>query len=132
MASPLHGAASRSNVSMLLPVIALLVAMLHTQCSVAASSLGRRVDAGQGLNLLPLARRRLLNAPAAAATTSTPIIVNSFEELNDAVINGATDVEVRSHIDSTSTAPDGVSVLPDLQETRSIRVCIYIIVIFWL
>lgn len=119
---------------MLVPVVVLLTTVLGAHFSVAASTLGRRVDAGQGLKLdkLPFDGRRLLDATtpaaarAAAGTTTTPIIVNTFEDLSQAVTNGAQDIEIRSHIDARGAAPDEVLVLPALKSTRSIRVCISI------
>ena len=139
MASHRNGAGPRSSVSTLVPVIILLTITLSRHFSVAASSLGRRVDAGQGLKLdkLPLQGRRLLDATTPAATTATgttitPIIVNTFEELSEAVINGAKDIEIRTHIDARNGAPDEVEVLPALRSTRSIRVCISIHMLYLL
>lgn len=105
----------RTGVSVMLQVLALFFVALFSPLVVAETSLGRRA-ASQALQRDLVLGRRLLDAAAPAATT--PTVVNTFEELNQAVIDGVADVEIRSHIDARTAA----TTLPQLLKTRSIRV----------
>lgn len=119
---------SGSAAALLLPAVlsALFLVTLLSPSHVAEARLQPfQEDPGLQLDVLPseLDRRALLQD--ASTDAPIPTVVNTFEELRQAVVDGAENIEIRSHIDARLI--DVTPPLPALDFTRSIRVRIAVV-----